>query len=78
MKIKINVDQNLLIVKFIDDGIGIPKSIRNKIFDFGFTTTGGSGLGLTHLKEIVNNIKGVIELNNNIEKGTEFKLTFKK
>ena len=78
LKIKINVDQNLLIVKFIDDGIGIPKSIRNKIFDFGFTTTGGSGLGLTHLKEIVNNIKGVIELNNNIEKGTEFKLTFKK
>ena len=67
-----------LLVSFLDNGIGVPNKIRKNIFDFGFTTTGGSGLGLTHIKEILEKINGKIELLSNNEIGTEFLLTFNK
>lgn len=79
LRIKIEINNlNNLVVTFTDNGIGIPNSIKNKIFDFAFTTTGGSGLGLTHVKEIIDNINGKIHINTKIEKGAEFILTFKK
>ncbi|MDZ7767118.1 MAG: ATP-binding protein [Melioribacteraceae bacterium] len=34
-----------LVVKFIDDGTGIDESIIDKIYNQGFTTTDGSGIG---------------------------------
>jgi hypothetical protein len=59
-------------IRFKDDGIGIPEGIQKKIFDFGFTTTDGSGLGLHFVKSIVKKMNGTIELNAKVEKGTEF------
>jgi len=67
-----------LIVSFSDNGVGIPPKDKKKIFDFGFTTTGGSGLGLTHIKEILSKINGKIEYVNKAEPGAEFLLTFNK
>lgn len=46
---------------FSDDGKGINKSIRSKVFDMGFTTSKGSGLGLHHAKNIMSK-QGDIEL----------------
>jgi sensor histidine kinase regulating citrate/malate metabolism len=69
---------NSLLVLFSDNGVGIPPKNKMKIFDFGFTTTGGSGLGLTHIKEILSKIDGKIEFLNNLETGAEFLLTFNK
>jgi signal transduction histidine kinase len=61
-----------------DDGIGIPDKYLSKIFEFGFTTTGGSGLGLYHTKQTIESIGGSITVNNKLNNGVEFILTFKK
>lgn len=75
----INSGTNNLSVSFKDNGNGIQPNIVEKIFDFGFTTTSGSGLGLYHLKKIINNkYKGTIEVNKMISNGAEFIINFTK
>ncbi len=66
-----------LLIYFKDNGVGIPQANRQKIFDFGFTTTEGSGLGLTHIRETLEKIGAKIELNIDSELNTTFLLTFK-
>lgn len=56
---------------FVDDGVGIPDKDIDRIFDFGFSTTGGSGIGLYHIKKILSGL-GSIVVNNHLEKGVEF------
>lgn len=60
---------------FADDGIGIPDDVLPRIFNLGFTTTDGSGIGLSHIKQIITKAKGTIEVNNQNE-GVEFKILF--
>lgn len=79
INIKINqIKHNQIEIVFEDDGIGIPKGDRKRIFDYGFTTTGSSGLGLTHIQEILSRIRGHIRLGNANDNGTKFILTFNK
>lgn len=59
-------------ISFKDNGVGVPKANQKKIFDYGFTTTEGSGLGLTHIKELVEKINGTIVLNEDYNDGAEF------
>ena len=61
-----------------DDGVGVPRKNAKKIFEMGFSTTNGSGLGLYHVAEIIRGMNGDIELNAENEHGAEFILTFKK
>jgi hypothetical protein len=56
----------------------IDKSIIDKIFDFRFTTTKGSGLGLYHVKKVLNQMKGDIVVNPKFSKGAGFIITLKK
>lgn len=56
------LNENQLKITFQDNGIGISDENKKKIFDYGFTTTDGSGLGLTHIKELIEKIGGKIEL----------------
>lgn len=72
------INDNQLVIRFKDDGRGIPKDIEDKIFDFGFTTTDGSGLGLYHVKEIMKKFGGSITINRSLESGAEFILEVKK
>jgi signal transduction histidine kinase len=72
----INNEKNL-VLKVIDDGIGIPNENINKIFDFGFTTTSGSGLGLFHIRQVLGKMNSSIVVTKNIPKGAEFTITFK-
>lgn len=64
-----------LMIDFEDDGIGIPEKNRDLIFNFGFTTTSGSGLGLFHSKEIINKMGWEIVLRSDYKKGAKFTLT---
>lgn len=77
IEIEFKKNNNNLLVYFKDNGIGIPKPDRNKIFNFGFTTTGGSGLGLTHIRETLEKIDACIELVDFGDDMTTFLLTFK-
>jgi len=69
-----SVENNLLTILYKDNGKGIDKSIKdvNMIFEEGFTTTNGSGLGLAHIKKILNKMGGEIKVNTNTAKGIEF------
>ena len=69
--------ENRLIIEFEDDGIGIPPSNLERIFNIGFTTTDGSGVGLYHVKEIIKRIGAKISVSNNSRKGVTFKIILK-
>ncbi len=61
---------------FKDDGDGIPEEMKSKVFDFGFTKTNGSGIGLYQTKETLKKLGASIKINNDFEKGVEFLITF--
>jgi len=56
------VSTNTLRISFIDDGKGLSKELPSidSMFEMGITTTSGSGFGLYHAKNIVENIDGKI------------------
>jgi signal transduction histidine kinase len=58
-----------------DNGEGIKKEIREKIFDKGFTTgkdAGGTGVGLFIVQEILNSYGGKIKVESIFGKGAKF------
>lgn len=68
-------------ISFMDDGDGLDKQINNPetIFERGFTTTRSSGIGLSHVRQIMNTeFNGEISVNNKTNSGLEFILTFNK
>jgi signal transduction histidine kinase len=73
LEIKLTQSQNIQII-ISDDGIGIPHENLSNIFNFGFTTLGGSGIGLYHIKEIVERQGGKIKVESELNKGTKFKI----
>lgn len=82
-KLRIVVDDKTKeyhIIKFIDNGNGIDKSIDDigSLFEFGVTTTNGSGLGLFYAKKYMNDLKGEIEIVPNEDKGISVVLKFNK
>ena len=65
-------------LKISDTGTGIDKQTRKLIFEPFFSTKkgDGSGLGLTMVMNIVNSLKGAIEIESEEGKGTDFILYF--
>ena len=66
---------NRLELNITDDGIGIKQQDIKKIFDFGYSSTDGSGIGLYMVKKAIENLKGRIEVVSEKNKGTIFKIT---
>ena len=82
-KLRIVVDDTLKehhIIKFIDNGDGIDQSVNDveRLFEFGVTTTNGSGLGLFYAKKYMDDIKGKIDIVPNEDNGISVVLKFKK
>ena len=68
-------DPNFVLVTVKDNGPGIPKEIQEKIWVSFFTTKGGSGgtgLGLSSVMQIVNQHGGKIDLESEAGKGAMF------
>ena len=65
---------NNLQIEFFDNGKGLDKNIENasEVFSQGFTTTNGSGLGLYHVKQLLNNYNFSIKVDETYKDG--FKL----
>ncbi len=61
-----------------DNGIGVPEKNIDKIFDFRFSTTDGSGLGLYHSRQVIEKMGGTISISNKYKNGAEFILNFRK
>jgi two-component system NtrC family sensor kinase len=70
IRIKASKTENWFILHFIDSGPGIPKDIREKIFQPFFTTKEigkGTGLGLSLVYGIIKNHNGEIFYDNQFE-----------
>lgn len=76
------VNEDTLEICYSDIGPGLAKSIiePKRIFEKGFTTTTGSGLGLFHVKNILNeeNLKGDINIDETYKEGIKFNIRIKK
>jgi len=64
-----------LVLNFKDNGSGIPEEIKDKIFNFRYSNTDGSGIGLYHVKDLLNKYKASIEFVQS-NQGAEFNLKF--
>lgn len=78
MKFKFTVKNSKLEIMVTDDGKGIKPEKLKDIFDLGYTTTGGSGIGLYQIQDIIENkMKGKIEVESQLKVGTTFKITLR-
>lgn len=60
-----------LMLSFKDNGNGIPEELLDKVFDFKFSTTDGSGIGLYHTKTLLKKYKGSIDALPGVTNGAE-------
>jgi two-component system NtrC family sensor kinase len=70
-----NREDNKVLIRIQDTGIGIPEAIKDKIFDAFFTTkqkVKGVGLGLSVCYGIIKDHGGEITVESEPEKGTTF------
>jgi signal transduction histidine kinase len=63
-----------LAIRATDNGRGIAANVdKKRIFEMGYTTTHGSGLGLYHVRQVLGEMNGTIELDTSKEgRGTSF------
>jgi signal transduction histidine kinase len=68
------LDKTGLLIRVTDNGRGIPGGTnRQRIFEMGYTTTHGSGLGLYHVRQVLGEMGGSIEIEDgSTEKGASF------
>ncbi|WP_417874098.1 ATP-binding protein [Xanthomarina gelatinilytica] len=66
-------EKSTLILSFKDNGNGIPKEVSDRIFEFRYSNTEGSGIGLYHVQSILEKYNSKIEYIPN-NKGTEFQI----
>lgn len=75
VEIMAKMQSELLEVIFCDDGPGVPIQFRSVIFEKGFTTKGGAGMGLYLTKSIMEHLGGTIELIDLVDReGCAFRL----
>ncbi len=68
---------NEIEIMVIDNGEGIPNHVLDNLYNpFNTTKAGGSGLGLTIIKKIVDAHNGTIKIRNRKDGGVEVKITF--
>lgn len=68
-------EEEAIVVKIWDNGPGIPEELREKIFAPFFTTKPpgeGTGLGLHVCRQVIEQVKGTIEVESFTGKGTRF------
>jgi signal transduction histidine kinase len=72
------LEENELKIVVSDNGEGIASEHLNKIFDMFYRaskTSPGSGLGLYICREIIQKIKGSIDLQSTVNEGTRVMIT---
>jgi two-component system, NtrC family, nitrogen regulation sensor histidine kinase NtrY len=73
IKISLETEAGNHLIRFSDNGKGIPKEQRSRVFYPNFTTkSGGTGLGLAMVKNIIQNSHGEITFESEEGRGTSF------
>jgi signal transduction histidine kinase len=77
IQVNIKKKNKKVVIDISDNGIGISKEIKSKIFEPKFTTkTSGMGLGLGMVKNLVSSYGGSISFKSKINLGTSFIISF--
>lgn len=64
-------------IRWIDDGYGLQMDVDNsKIFQQGFTTTKGTGIGLYTVKKYAEKMKAIVTVNEKYKDGFELQMRF--
>jgi signal transduction histidine kinase len=75
LRVILEDDRKMAVLRIADEGTGIPEEIREKIFDLYFTTkSGGSGIGLAMTYRILQLHHGSVDVQSKRDCGTEFSL----
>ncbi len=77
IKFEVKKKDGMAIIRVTDYGEGIPDSIKQRIFEEGFTLGDGSGLGLYIVKKLVEKYGGSIAVSDNRPSGTIFTIKLK-
>jgi signal transduction histidine kinase len=73
LRVVLEEDRKMAVLRIADEGTGIPEEIREKIFDLYFTTkSGGSGIGLAMTYRILQLHHGSVDVQSKENRGTEF------
>lgn len=69
-------DTNSIKISVKDNGDGVPEDIQpaERIFEKGVTTTTGSGLGLYHVRQLLESMQGSISLHTTGDSGSDFSI----
>ena len=79
INVKITENSKTVKVMVSDNGLGVSKINRDKIFEPKFTTkSDGMGLGLGIVRSIINSHRGKISYKSKSKKGTDFKISLPK
>jgi PAS domain S-box-containing protein len=73
LRIDIHITDNEALLELTDNGIGIPDKIKDRVFDMFFRGTElseGSGLGLYIVKNVLEKMRGTINIDSNQHKGS--------
>ena len=65
-------DNTTACIAVSDNGHGFGKADMARIFEFGFSNTGGTGIGLYNVKAAVEKLKGKISAQPNENGGASF------
>lgn len=81
IKIQYSQDSEYHAIRILDNGVGIEPEYHSKIFDLFYRlpfsdTTKGSGLGLAIVKSIMERLGGTIEVQSQLQKGSDFVISF--
>ena len=79
VRVVLDADHKFFYVKVIDNGIGIPEELHERVFERFYRVdkarsreTGGTGLGLSITKSIVQMHNGALKLQSKEDEGTTF------
>ncbi len=76
--VEVKEDDDYCLISFGDNGIGISEDIADRIFEEGFSSSGGKGLGLYIVRKIVEGYGGEIKLDKTRKNGAKFLIRLKK
>ena len=70
--------EEYLLLHFHDNGYGLKDILSDdELFSRGVSTTGGNGIGLYHIKMLMNEINGIVFINREVESGFDIVLGFR-
>lgn len=82
LQFNVHDDNTFLYIDSIDDGNGLNKNISNvnEIFSFAksYADDGGTGIGMYHIKQIIEDLGGMVSVNLNRKNGFELNMRIKK